>query len=130
MLAHEAEKLDESTIPPTKRRGPSVNPAFLEALMASSSDVFRLRKLEEAVTGENGEILLSADTRLLELRSTDEIMAKYHVPLARVPNIKKALPNPTLPMLYAHLGKKPTWLTIYGSSGTGKSTLATSELRT
>lgn len=129
VTCHEAEKLDDTTVPPTKKRGPDVNPALLGALMGSSSDVFRLRSLDDPITNDKGEIILPVDTRLLELRRSDEIMAKYHVPLSRVPSIKRALPNPTLPMLYKHLGKKPTWLTIYGPPGVGKSTFVTSELR-
>jgi hypothetical protein len=129
VTCHEAEKIDDSTIPPTKRRGPDVNPALLGALLGASSDVFRLRSLEEGITNDKGEIVLPADTRIMELRRTDEIMAKFHVPLSKVPEIKRILVQPTLPKLYEHLGKKPTWLTIYGSPGVGKSTFATSELR-
>lgn len=129
VTCHEAEKLDESTIPPTKKRGPDVNPALLGALLGSSSDVFRLRALKENITNDDGQVILASGTRILELRETDEIMAKFHVPLGRVDQIKRALPNPTLPMLYEHLGKKPTWLTVYGASGSGKSTFVTSELR-
>lgn len=129
VTCHEAEKLDDSTIPPTKRRGPDVNPALLGALIGSSSDVFRLRALEDPVLDADGKVVVAADTRLLELRRTDEIMAKFHVPLAVAKSLPKAILEPTLPMLYEKLKKKPTWLTIYGSPGTGKSTFATSELR-
>lgn len=129
VTCHEAEKIDDTTIPPTKKRGPDVNPALLGALMGASSDVFRLRSLDDPILNDKGEVVLPAETRLLELRKSDEIMAKYHVPLSRVPQIKKALLNPTLPMLYEHLGKKPTWLTIYAPAGTGKTTFVTSELR-
>lgn len=129
VTCHEAEKLDESTSPATKRRGPDVNPALLGSLMGTSSDVFRLRTLEDAVLNDKGQVVLAADTRLLDLRRTDEIMAKYHVPLSRVPQIKKALANPTLPMLYEHLGKKPSFLVVYGPPGAGKTTFVTSELR-
>lgn len=130
VACHEAEKMDESTIPPTKKRGPDVNPALLGALLGSSSDVFRLFTVKEEITNDEGKILIPVGTRVLQLKETDEVIAKCQVPMSMVGKIKKALPNPTLPALYEHIGKKPTWCTIYGASGAGKSTFCTSELRT
>jgi hypothetical protein len=129
VTAHEAEKEDQTTIPPTKKRAPDVNPDFLKELMSSSSDVFRLWKIHEDIADDEGTVLLPSDSRILGLRETTEYVAKFATPLADSSRIKKALPNPTLPKLYEHLGYKPDWLLIYGSYGSGKSTLATSELR-
>ena len=129
VTCHEAERVDESTIPPTKKRAPDLNAELLGSLIGSSSDVFRLTRLDDPIINDKGEVLLAAGTRLLQLHATDEWMAKFQVPLSKVAGIKKMLANPTSPMLCEHLGKVPTWLTIYSPSGVGKSTFVTSMLR-
>lgn len=129
VTCHEAERVDETTVPPTKKRAPDLNAELLGSLIGSSSDVCRLAIQVTDIVNDKGEVLLSAGTRILQLKATEEYMAKVQVPLSRVPSIKKQLANPTYPMLCEHLGKVPTWLTIYSPSGTGKSTFATSMLR-
>jgi AAA domain len=126
VTCHEAERKDETTIPPSKKRGPDVNPDLLGNLIGSSSDVFRLTKLTEPVYSEGGEVVLNVGARLLQLQATDEIMAKYHVPLKRSGQIAPALSRPSYTKLCKHLDKKPSWLTIYGPPGVGKSTFALS----
>lgn len=129
VTVHEAERVDDTTNPPTRKRAPDLNPELLGSLIGSSSDVFRLTRLDDPILNEKGEVVLSSGTRVLQLQATDEYMAKFQVPLSRVPSIKKQLANPTYPMLCEHLGKVPTWLTIYSPSGVGKSTFVTSMLR-
>jgi hypothetical protein len=130
VTVHESERVDDTTTPPTRKRAPDLNPELLGSLIGSSSDVFRLTRLDEPILNEKGEVVLSAGTRVLQLQATDEYMAKFQVPLSKVPSIKRMLANPTYPMLCEHLGKVPTWLTIYSPSGVGKSTFVTSMLRT
>lgn len=129
VTVHEAERIDETTVPPTKKRAPDLNAEFLGSLMGSSSDVFRLSRVVDDILDDNGAVLLAADSRILQLRETDEYVAKFQVPMEKRPSIKRALANPTYQSLCEHLGKIPTWLTIYGPSGAGKSTFATSMLK-
>lgn len=129
VTCHESERVDETTMPPTKKRAPDLNAELLGSLIGSSSDVCRLALLDRDILNEKGEVLLSSGTRILQLQATDEYMAKVQVPLSKVAGIKKQLANPTYPMLCEHLGKVPTWLTVYSPSGVGKSTFATSMLR-
>lgn len=128
VTCHEAERFDESTIPPTKKRAPDVNPELLGSLVGSSSDVFRLTRLDEHIVDEDGNEILPADTRILQVKGTEEYLAKYHVPRSRVPSLRN-LADPTYHSLCEMLGKTPTWLTVYGAPGVGKSTFATSMLR-
>ncbi len=130
VTCHEAERIDDTTVPPTRKRAPDLNAELLGSLIGSSSDVFRLTFLDRPILNDKQEVVLNAGTRILQLQATDEYMAKFQVPLSKVPSIKKMLANPTYPMLCEHLGKVPTWLTIYSPSGVGKSTFATSMLRT
>jgi len=130
VTCHEAERVDETTVPPTRKRAPDLNAELLGSLIGSSSDVFRLAILDRDILNDKQEVVLKAGTRLLQLQATEEYMAKFQVPLSKVPSIKKQLANPTYPMLCEHLGKVPTWLTIYSPSGVGKSSFATSMLRT
>jgi hypothetical protein len=129
VTCHEAERIDETTIPPTRKRAPDLNAELLGSLIGSSSDVCRLAILERDILNDKQEVILPSGTRILQLNATDEYMAKIQVPLSKVPSIKKQLANPTYPMLCEHLGKIPTWLTIYSPSGVGKSTFVTSQLR-
>jgi hypothetical protein len=129
VTVHEAERVDDTTVPPTRKRAPDLNPELLGSLIGSSSDVFRLTRLDGPILNDKGEVVLSAGTRILQLQATEEYMAKFQVPLSKVPSIKKQLANPTYPMLCEHLGKVPTWLTLYSPSGVGKSTFVTSQLR-
>ena len=126
VTCHEAEKKDETTIPPSKKRGPDVNPDLLGNLIGSSSDVFRLTKITDPIYGEGGEIILKAGARLLQLQSTDEIMAKFHVSLDKAMTIAPAMSRPSYPKLCKYLGKTPSWLSVYSPPGVGKSTFALS----
>ena len=125
-LAHEAEKVDEQDM--LKKRGPDLNDKFYGKLMSASSDVFRLSVQLTNVVNAAGEVIVPADTRILELRRTPEVIAKYHVGMDKSPQIKAKMMNPTLPKLYEHLGKKPSFLTIYGAPGAGKTSFSFSEL--
>lgn len=126
VLCHEAEKNDETTM--TKKRGPDLNDAFYGKLMSASSDVFRLYATYYDETDiATGKVIIPAETRILQLRRTEEVIAKVHVTMDKASTIKSKMLFPTLPKLYAHLGKKPSFLTIYGSPGVGKSTFALSE---
>ncbi len=93
--------------------------------MAASSDVFRLRMTEEDL--DVGGKVLPAFSRILNLRSDGEAVAKFHVPIEQSAKVPRYLPNPTLPKLYKALNKKPSWLVLYGPPGVGKTTLATSD---
>ena len=126
-VCHEDEQVDPATL--AKKRAPQVNEAFYRSLLAASSDVFRLSALSEPELNEKGEVKYPADTRFLQLRNTDEAVAKYHVEREHSAKVPKRLSNPTLPRLYKALGKKPSWALIYGPPGVGKTTLCVSELQ-
>ena len=74
-----------------------------------------------------GEVRFPAYTRFLQLRDSEEFVAKLHVQPEYDAKVPKVLSNPTLPKLYEILGKKPAWLLLYGPPGVGKTTLACSE---
>lgn len=126
VTAHESETLDQSSVPPIKRRGPDVNPAMVGNLLASSSDVFRLWSVPEDMLNTDGTVGVKAETRVLYLRRGAEHLAKFHVERAVADTIPRFILDPTYDAICAVLGKVPTWLTIYGPSGAGKTTLATS----
>jgi len=122
---HEAVRIDETTVPPTKKRSPDLNPALLGSLMGSSSHVFRMARINEPIFNDQNEEVVSAGSRILQLRVTVEYTAKAQYE----EKLPKALTNPTLPRLWKLLGFVPTWLTVYGPPGVGKSTFVTSSLR-
>jgi hypothetical protein len=123
---HEDEHRDEISM--TKKRAPGLNEAFYKALMAATSDVFPLSVQLEDKYNNAGEIAMKAGTRILNLRMSEDYVTKHHVPRARSEALPKGIKDPTLPKLYEVLGKRPSWLCIYGPPGVGKSALAVSEL--
>ena len=104
--------------------------AFIGDLIGASSDVFRLKALQEDVTDKAGNTAVKAGTRVLYLRGTDEFVAKYQVAREHSEKIPKYLLDPTMPKLMEILNKKPKVLTLYGPPGAGKTTLAVSEAYT
>jgi hypothetical protein len=121
VLTHEDEVRD--AMAGLKMAGPQGNPAFVEALIASSSDVFRLVSLTDPVVDEKGNTIFARETRVLYLRRTESATAKFHVSRELSEKIPKALPDPTLPKLWKVLGKQSSVLTIYGHPGAGKTSL-------
>jgi hypothetical protein len=122
--AHEDEQDDKTTL--MKLRAPAVNEALYKSLMGSSSDVLRLRQTTEDMDLGGGKVL-PAYSRVLELRPDGEAIIKTHVAPDRNKEMPRRILHPTLPKLYKTLGKRPTWLVLYGPPGAGKTTLATSE---
>jgi hypothetical protein len=124
---HEKDQKDPDDVTLMKR-GPSVNAAFYDSIVGQSSDIFRLTVAVEDVLGQDGKVKYPRKTRFLQLQDSEEALAKYKVSPAVSEKLPRRIVNPTLPKLYKVLGKKPSWLSIYGSPGTGKSTLACSEI--
>ena len=125
-VCHEDEQLDPATL--GKKRAPQVNEALYRSLLAASSDVFRLYALaDDELNQETGEVKYKADTRFLQLRNSEEAVAKFHVEREQVEKIPSRLSNPTLPRLYKALAKRPSWCLLYGPPGAGKTSLAVSE---
>lgn len=133
-ICHEAEVRDDSVIPPMKRRGPDVNDKLVNPLIGASTDLYRLEQLTEAMTSvaEDGTVttLANVDDRILYLRSQPHFRAKFSCDIERSPKILRGMLNPTLPKLYEHLGVRPSWITLFGPSGVGKTTLAVSDAAT
>lgn len=122
---HEDDQRDEISM--TKKRAPAVNQAFYKAIMASSSDVFPLSVVTEDELNEDGSIKLSAGTRILHMRMSDDYVTKVHVPRTISEKLPRGIKDPTLPKLYTVLQKRPSWLVLYGPPGVGKTSLACSE---
>jgi hypothetical protein len=123
--AHEDDQTDEISM--QKLRAPKLNPAFYDALMANATDCFRLYEQLDDQLDDAGNVKIKAGTRILYLRKSEEMVAKYRVPRHVAEKLPRGIKDPTLPKLYAVLQKKPTWLVIYGGWGAGKTTLACSE---
>lgn len=131
--SHEAEKIDPTD--GLNKLAPKMNDALYTSIMAATSDVFRLSELVDPILfpdghPQAGEVRIPIGTRILQLRKTDEAVAKYHVSPERSASIKRLLQMPPtggLHVLYAHLGKKPTWMHLYGAPGAGKTALSCSE---
>lgn len=122
VIAHESEVKDPMA--GMKMAGPNVNPAMVDNLIGASSDVFRLVNLTTPLRNDTGEVVLPADTRVLYLRRTDDMTAKFQVARELSAGIPKAIVDPTMQKLYETLGKRPAFLTVYGHPGAGKSTFA------
>lgn len=129
VTAH-CEEVKDASDGGMKKLGPEVNPKMVGTLFGASSDLFRLEEITEPITDNNGEVRVKAGERILWLRRTESFMAKFHVDRARSELIPKGITDPTLPKLYEVLGKKPSWLTIYGFPGAGKTSFAVSEIDT
>ena len=125
-IAHEDEVIDSTN---TKRIGPQVNPALVGILEGQSSDIFRLVVVPSDIPNTD----IKAGTRVLYIRPSDEYVAKYNAEALfkdgkiTYPNPPRYLVNPTMREVFAAIGSKPEWLTLYGTPGSGKTTLAVSE---
>jgi len=125
--AHEDLKAIDPYNQTVTKKGPLLNDKFAASLIASSTDVFRLYWTPVPILNEKGEVQFKEYTRFLQLKDSDDAIAKHHVSPKVSVGLPKAMSEPTLPKLYKRLGKKPSWLTIYGPPGIGKTTLACSE---
>jgi hypothetical protein len=123
-LSHEKEVLDPLT--QMKKYGPNHNQNLLDSLNASSSDMFRLRVLLEDEVDAEGRIVRPAYSRVLQLKPTDEAIAKYHVEDEEV--LPRELSKPTLPRLWKALRGRSEWLSVYGPPGVGKTTFSVSDV--
>lgn len=121
-LCHEDEVMD--AMAGMKMAGPQVNPAMVGELVAASSDVFRLVNLTAPILNPDGSTKVPTGERILYLRRTDAYTAKFHVARERSEKIPSGIINPTIAKLCEVLGKQPSWLTIYGHPGAGKTSLA------
>ena len=126
-IAHEREQRDESGLgrESSHQRAPDVAPQMYSDLLGSSSDIVRLSVLHKDIKDKDGKVRVPAGKRQLQLRATDEAIAKYQVLRERSDSIPTHIIEPTWQKLVATLGKVPAWLTIYGLPGCGKTTLAT-----
>lgn len=125
VLCHEDKQTNERTL--LESTGPELNPAFYKRLSEACSDMFRMSVTYADERNEEGKLIAKADSRILQLKSTLEVIAKYHVPLERAKTLPARIINPTLPKIYEKLGKKPSFMCVYGAPGLGKTTLALSE---
>jgi hypothetical protein len=127
-VAHERDQRDEGGLgsKSSKQRGPAVSPRLYSDLLGRSSDVFRLTILTEPIFNPaTKKIVVPAGKRQLQLRTNDEAIAKYQVARDRSDAIPPYMYEPTWEKLVRVLGKQPSWLTIYGLPGSGKTSLAT-----
>ena len=121
------DNLGEKMAGKIKRRLPSINPDFWSSLKGFVSDIFRLYQITEPLLDGEGIVRFPAYTRFLQLRDSEESIAKTHVAQELDAKLPKILSNPTLPKMYETLGKRPMCLLLYGPPGVGKTTLACSE---
>jgi len=125
VLAHENKQTNERT--GEDAIGPELPPAFYRRLNEACSDMFRLSVLLDDKMDSEGKLIAKAGRRVLKLKPTKEIIAKYHVRL----EVAKALPEeiiePTIPKIHRKLGKVPSFMCIYGPPGAGKTTLSLSQ---
>ncbi len=126
-VAHERDQRDEGGLgsKSSKQRGPAVSPRLYSDLLGRSSDVFRLTILIEPITDSQGKVRVPAGKRQLQLRINEEAIAKFQVVRDLSDKIPPYIYEPTWAKLTKTLGKIPSWLTIYGLPGSGKTTLAT-----
>ena len=126
--SHEAENIDPTDI--RKKRAPRMSPALYDSVMRSSSDVARLSEVIEPILDDEGAVKVPTGTRLLQIRKTEEAVAKYHVRPEISERIAEKLIMPTIGGIhkyYAHIDKRPAWLHLYGPPGVGKTSLCASE---
>lgn len=125
-VCHERDQRDEGGLgsKSSKQRAPAVSPRLYSDLLGRSSDIVRLSILTEPITNREGRIVVPAGKRQLQLRVSDEAIAKYQVRRDLSDKIPSCIFEPTWPKLVSTLGKEPSWLTIYGLPGVGKTTLA------
>jgi hypothetical protein len=125
-VAHERDQRDEGGLgsKTSKQRAPAVSPRLYSDLLGRSSDMFRLTILTEALTRKDGTVIVPAGKRQLQLRTSEDAVAKYQVRRDLSDKIPPFIYEPTWEKLTKVLGKTPSWLTIYGPPGSGKTTLA------
>jgi hypothetical protein len=109
------------------KRAPAVNKAFFESLTGASSDIFRLTFARDDIKDAKGDVKFARDTRFLQLRDSEDALAKYHVSPEVSSKLPRLLSNPSMPKLRTILEKDPSWLIVYGSPGTGKTSLVCSD---
>jgi hypothetical protein len=127
VTAHERTDEDLTATPPIKRRVPDVNQKLATSLIASSSVVGRLRVIyENEYKGE--ELLRKKGQRVLEMGQSLEYVGKIHAPLDVAMKLKTTIDRPSLTKLYNMLGFEPSFITLYGPPGSGKSTFVLSDL--
>jgi hypothetical protein len=126
VTVHESEREDMTVVPPMKKRAPDVNAALMGNLIGSSSDVVRLYVNADPVLDGEGKVKYPARSRMLQLGPSDEFVSKVHVPLEMSGKVPQVIKRPSYPKLCKALGKTPTWVTVYGPPGAGKTTFALS----
>jgi hypothetical protein len=131
-VAHQDEQRDPITN--MKVMAPQANNFLYQELSKASSDVVRLYMLEGDEYDKNGELRYADETRFAQLRRIAgfEAYTKFHVVPAQVDKVPRriVLRPGARNMLRLHkaYGKRPSWLTVYGPAGIGKTTFALSEL--
>jgi hypothetical protein len=127
--SHTDESVDPASL--TKKMSPDMNDALRKSMMRACSDVFRMYELFDPIVNKTtGEVSVPAGFRILQLAKNDEAVAKYHVTDEYATKIPKEItvpPTGGLHKLYVVLGKRPSWLHLYGAEGVGKTTFACSE---
>jgi hypothetical protein len=126
--SHEDEKIDPTDA--MKKRAPKLNDALYQSIMAATSDVFRLFEIVTPLLNPDGSERVAQGTRVLQLRKSEDAVAKYHVRPSVSDTIPMYLKLPKtggLHTLYNEIGKRPTWLHLYGAPGAGKTALSVSE---
>lgn len=119
----ETDQRDDGT--KISQRAPDVNPKFFTALLGASSDIIRLTEVHEDIRDSSGNVKVAKGSRTLQLRPSDDAVIKVQVRRDLVEKIPKFLVNPTWAKLCTTLGKIPSWLTLYGPPGVGKTSLVT-----
>ena len=125
VLAHENKQTNERT--GEEAIGPELPPAFYRRLNEACSDMFRLSVLMADETDSEGKVKIKEGTRVLTLKPTAEIIAKYHVSFEKAQTLHTRIINPTIPKIHRVLGKVPSFMCIYGPPGAGKTTLSLSQ---
>jgi hypothetical protein len=125
VLAHENKQTNERTM--EDAIGPELPPAFYRRLNEACSDMFRLSVLMDDEKDSQGNIKFKEGTRVLTIKPTTEVIAKYHVNFEKAKTMPKRIMNPSIPKIHEKLGKVPSFMAIYGCPGSGKTTLSLSQ---
>lgn len=123
---HEGERTDPTATTSIEKRGPDLNAAVLRDVIAWSDAVIRVSVLGQTIEVD-GETY-GPETRCLRLKPSASAMAKTRAALGRpYPEILFVRETDNaLRKLEAALGYLPKKITLYGPSGAGKTTTATS----